>query len=140
MTAGYSGSSQARKIGLKDGLNVQVLHRPEGWDFADAPPVHLVGPRARSADIVVAFYSEPAAFLRKLDSLGRTIFPTGMIWILWPRKAGGHISAMDENLIRGAALDRGLVDVKVAAIDDDWSGLKLVWRKEHRTAAAPPGY
>lgn len=120
MTAGYSGSSQARKIGLKDGLSVQVLGRPEGWDFDDPPPVHLVGPRTKIADIIVAFYSNPAVFLRELDALGQTVFPNGMIWILWPRKAGGHVSDMDENLIRDAALERGLVDVKVAAIDNDW--------------------
>jgi hypothetical protein len=56
----------------------------------------------------------------------------GGLWIAWPRKAAGHVSDVDENAIREAALARKLVDVKVAAIDEDWSGLKLVWRREHR--------
>ena len=60
------------------------------------------------------------------------IFPSGAIWVAWPRKAAGHVSDVDENLIRNTALSMGLVDVKVAAIDTDWSGLKLVWRKELR--------
>jgi hypothetical protein len=55
-----------------------------------------------------------------------------MLWVAWPRKATGHDSAMTENLIRDAALELGLVDVKVAALDDAWSGLKLVWRTELR--------
>ncbi|WP_020109599.1 DUF3052 family protein [Nocardia sp. 348MFTsu5.1] len=131
MTAGYSGSSQARKLGLKDGLQVLVLGRPGGWDFDNPPPIHLVS-RAETADIVVAFHSAPAEFLEQIDELGTIVFPAGMIWILWPRKSAGHVSDMNENLIRDAALERGLVDVKVAAVDNDWSGLKLVWRKELR--------
>jgi hypothetical protein len=55
-----------------------------------------------------------------------------MLWAAWPRKAAGHVSDLDENVIRDAALERGLVDVKVAAIDTDWSGLKLVWRLANR--------
>lgn len=70
--------------------------------------------------------------LQELPQWGERIFPSGSIWIAWPRKAAGHVSEMTENLIRDEALALGLVDVKVAAIDTDWSGLKLVWRKELR--------
>jgi hypothetical protein len=55
-----------------------------------------------------------------------------MLWAAWPRRAAGHVSDIDENLLRDAALDRGLVDVKVAALSTDWSGLKIVWRRENR--------
>ena len=78
------------------------------------------------------FYCEPEPFLAALDSLSARIRPAGMLWVAWPRKPTGHVSGMTENLIRDAALAIGLVDVKVAAIDDDWSGLKLVWRRELR--------
>jgi hypothetical protein len=63
---------------------------------------------------------------------GEQIFPAGACWVAWPRKAAGHVSDVDENAIRDAALELGMVDVKVAAIDEDWSGLKIVWRKENR--------
>ncbi len=74
-----------------------------------------------------------AAGLDRIEPLGKRIFPDGSLWIAWPRKAAGHVSDMTENAIRDAALPLGLVDVKVAAIDDDWSGLKLVWRRAKRS-------
>jgi hypothetical protein len=58
--------------------------------------------------------------------------PSGALWVAWPRKAGGHVSDVDENLLREVLLPTGVVDVKVAALDVDWSGLKFVWRKENR--------
>jgi hypothetical protein len=66
------------------------------------------------------------------------VFPAGAVWVAWPRKAAGHDSDVDENAIREAALAIGLVDVKVAAIDEDWSGLKIVWRKENRVTGSIP--
>jgi hypothetical protein len=60
------------------------------------------------------------------------VFPVGAVWVAWPRKAAGHVSDVTENAIRAAALEIGMVDTKVAAIDEDWSGLKIVWRKENR--------
>jgi hypothetical protein len=70
--------------------------------------------------------------------LGRRVFPAGAVWVAWPRKAAGHTSDILEQTIRDVALPLGLVDVKVAAIDRDWSGLRLVWRRELR-GGAPPG-
>ena len=69
----------------------------------------------------------------RLASLGRRAFPDGAIWLAWPRRAGGHDSDITDNVVRAHALPLGLVDVKVAAIDADWSALKLVWRKERRS-------
>ena len=68
----------------------------------------------------------------ELDGLARRIYPAGALWVAWPRRAGGHSSDITDNVIREHALPIGLVDVKVAAIDDDWSGLRLVWRVENR--------
>jgi hypothetical protein len=74
--------------------------------------------------------------VRALPGLARAIFPDGAVWIAWPRRAGGGESDIGEADIREAALALGLVDVKVAALAADWSGLRLVWRRELRTAKA----
>jgi hypothetical protein len=83
--------------------------------------------------VVIAFHREAAELASRIDALGHAIHPHGMVWIAWPRKAGGHDSDITENGIRDVVLPLGLVDVKVAALDDDWSGLKVVWRRERRT-------
>ena len=89
-------------------------------------------PRSGSADVVLLFVRR-AAELNTIQAAGEMIFPDGAVWVAWPRKAGGHVSDITENDIRDASLPHGLVDVKVAALDHDWSGLKIVWRKERRT-------
>jgi hypothetical protein len=82
-------------------------------------------------DVLIVFVREAAA-LDRLEDLGRRIFPDGALWVAWPRRAAGHVSDVTENGIRDAVLPHGLVDVKVAAIDENWSGLKIVWRTERR--------
>jgi len=138
--AGYSGTPLWKKLGLKPDTSAQLLHAPEGWVVPGAPAgiAWLPEPTDAPAAALVAFYTEPEAFLAELDALAARIRPVGMLWIAWPRKATGHESAMTENLIRDAALAMGLVDVKVAAVDDAWSGLKLVWRRELRSADHMP--
>jgi hypothetical protein len=132
MDAGYSGTPLAKKLGIKPGARFGLLHPPSGWSIPDLPENVAEAEAAGPADVLVAFYRDPAALADELPNLGERIRPAGSLWIAWPRKAAGHVSDMDENLIRDAALPRGLVDVKVAALDTDWSGLKLVWRKELR--------
>ena len=132
--SGYSGTPLWKKLGLKPGTTAHLLHAPDGWEVPDAPaPLDwLPEDSTENAAVIVAFYREPQAFLGELDALAARIRPDGMIWVAWPRKATGHDSDMTENLIRDAALERGLVDVKVAALDEAWSGLKIVWRRELR--------
>jgi hypothetical protein len=129
---GYSATPQARKLGLKPGVRLAVVGPPPGWTFAepldDVPDAGAEGP----ADVLVWFVPA-AAELDRMAELAERIFPAGAIWVAWPRKAAGHVSDVDENLIRNTALGLGLVDVKVAAIDEHWSGLKICWRKENRT-------
>jgi hypothetical protein len=81
---------------------------------------------------VVAFFNDGASLRREIPSLAEAITLDGSLWIAWPRKAAGHQSDLTDNVVRAAALPLGLVDVKVAALDDDWSALKMVWRKELR--------
>jgi hypothetical protein len=130
--AGYSGRSQAAKLGLKPGQRIAIVNRPAGWAPAD-PPDELedAGPSG-PAHIVIAFFTASAEIPAQLPGLAQRIFPAGAIWAAWPRRAGGHRSDITDNVIREHALPLGLVDVKVAAIDDDWSGLRLVWRVENR--------
>ena len=133
---GYSGRPQAAKLGLRPGQRVHLHHPPAGWDFADPPDGLLDAGPAGPADLIIAFFSSRAAIAAELDGLARRIYPAGALWVAWPRRAGGSIqsrrSDITDNVIRAEALPLGLVDVKVAAIDDDWSGLRLVWRVEHR--------
>ena len=83
--------------------------------------------------MVLAFFTAATEIGDGLPGLGKRIFPAGALWLAWPRRAAGHRSDITDNVIRELALPLGLVDVKVAAIDEDWSGLKLVWRVENRT-------
>jgi hypothetical protein len=131
-TPGYSGRPQAAKLGLKPGRRVSLHQAPEGWALAD-PPDGLEGPGPDGqADVIVAFFTEASDIAAQIGALGRLIYPAGALWVAWPRRAAGHRSDITENFIRDQALPTGLVDVKVAAIDDHWSGLRLVWRVENR--------
>ena len=133
---GYSGRPQAVKLGLRPGQRVHLHHPPAGWEFADPPDGLLDAGPAGPADLIIAFFSSRATIAGELDGLARRIYPAGALWVAWPRRAGGSIqsrrSDITDTVIRAEALPLGLVDVKVAAIDDDWSGLRLVWRVEHR--------
>jgi hypothetical protein len=132
--AGYPGTPQARKLGIKTGQRVSVDHRPPRWDL-DGPPADVVyiEPPA-PADVVISFFTAADQLPERLPELVQRIFPTGALWIAWPRRAGGHRSDLTDNVIRQHALPLGVVDVKVAAIDEDWSGQRYVWRVESRTA------
>jgi hypothetical protein len=137
---GYSGTPQLRKLGITEHTVVHTVDRPAGWDFTEPLPhgaVLVASSDDLTADVVLAFVRESDQ-LRALAAWGTWIFPRGALWVAWPRKAAGHVSDMTEQVIRDAALPLGLVDTKVAAIDDDWSGLKLVWRKELRAQNSPP--
>lgn len=102
------------------------------WSFETEPDVATRVAAGEAADVVIAFAREAAEVTPLLEGFEDDVFPAGALWIAWPRRAGGHTSDITDAVVREAALARRLVDVKVAAIDSDWSGLKLVWRKEFR--------
>jgi hypothetical protein len=87
---------------------------------------------AGPADVIVAFVRSAGDLAQRLPSLAERIFPAGALWIAWPRRAGGHVSDLTDDVVRRHVLPLGLVDVKVAAIDADWSGLRVVWRVGNR--------
>ncbi|MFC5502733.1 DUF3052 domain-containing protein [Lysinimonas soli] len=130
--AGYSGTPQLTKLGIVPGARWSLVGADDGWAFATDPDAADRAPDDAPADVVVAFVRTAAELESVLLAQESRIFPAGALWIAWPRKAAGHVSDLSDSVVRAAALARTLVDVKVAAIDDDWSGLKLVWRREHR--------
>jgi hypothetical protein len=84
------------------------------------------------SDLVISFFTAADQLSVRLPGLVERILPDGALWIAWPRRAGGHQSDITDNIVREHALNLGVVDVKVAAIDDDWSGQRYVWRVENR--------
>ena len=132
MTDAGSGRPQAAKLGLKVGQRVGLCDSPPGWALADPPTGLLDAEPEGPADLIIAFFTAAGEIAERLDGLARRIYPAGALWVAWPRRAGGHSSDITDEVIRQYALPIGLVDVKVAAIDPDWSGLRLVWRRERR--------
>ena len=127
---GYSGTPQARKLGIGEGCRLALAKAPQDWRLQDPPPTER-STGTSVADVLIAFAARRAD-LTALPAWGERVFPAGAVWVAWPRKAAGHVSDVTENDIRVAALEIGMVDTKVAAIDEHWSGLKIVWRKENR--------
>ena len=128
MTAGYSGTPLPRKLGVKDGGRLLVFGGPDG--FLDGIPraADANGP----ADVIVSFHTERRDFERRLPALRALMEPAAGLWIAWPKRASKVETDMTEDVVREVALPTGLVDNKVCAIDDTWSGLRLVIRLEHR--------
>jgi hypothetical protein len=127
-----TGTPQARKLGLKAGMRVGFSEPPDGWDLTEPPDGLLLPDAGGAADVIIAFFRAAVELGDRLPDLGRQVFPGGALWALWPRRAAGHDSDITDNVIRTFARGLGLIDLKVAAVDDDWSGLRLVWRKEAR--------
>jgi threonine dehydrogenase-like Zn-dependent dehydrogenase len=127
--AGYSGTPLPQKLGIKPASAVVVVgDAPDGF-LAGIDVRHRLGAHA---DVVVAFFTKRRDLERRIEALERAIFPDGGLWVAWPKKASGVATDITEDTLREVALPRGLVDNKVCAIDETWSGLRLVWRKERR--------
>jgi hypothetical protein len=123
---------QLRKLGIVPGARWSVVAADPGWVFEEAPDAEAEAATSGPADVVVAFARTVAELERHLNEQEPRIFPTGALWIAWPRRAAGHVSELGDAVVRDAGLARHLVDVKVAALDLDWSALKFVWRRENR--------
>ena len=123
----------ARKLGIDAGDAVALLAAPRGWGIEVLPQGVVLRRRARGPlDVIVAFFERRAQLERRLPVLSGALRADGSLWLAWPRKAAGHLSDISENALREIVLPTGLVDTKVAALDEDWSALKFVWRRELR--------
>ena len=139
--AGYSGTPLAKKLGIKEG------HRAGGARSADPasrsrtslPAIETRTSARGVSDVILSFHTARADLAKRLPTLMRALDVDGGLWISWPKKASGVDTDITEDVIREVALPTGLVDVKVCAVDDTWSGLRLCLRKElragRRTAA-----
>ncbi len=130
--AGYSGTPLPKKLGITEGSTVALIEAPPGV-IGGLPPAVTVKRSARGpADVVVAFFTQRRAFERRIGALARMIFPSGGLWVAWPKRTSGVETTMHEGVVREVALPLGLVDNKVCAIDETWSGLRVVWRRDRR--------
>jgi len=133
--AGYSGKPLVAKLGIKPGATIAILNAPRGYD-------RILGKMPRDVkrkiaavgalDFVQFFTAEKRELERRFPVLERALAPAGMLWISWPKKASGVTTDLREDRIRAIGLAHGLVDVKVAAVDEVWSGLKFVRRVKDR--------
>jgi hypothetical protein len=134
-TAGYSGTPLVKKLGIKEGHRVALVNAPpELLDLLGGlpPDVALQTGLDPAPDVSLAFFTEVADLHDALDSLAAAAFPDRSIWLAWPKKAPGVATDLTGDVVRGEVLATKLVDVKICAISDVWSGQKVMWRKEHR--------
>jgi hypothetical protein len=135
MSPGYSGTPLAKKLGIAAGARVAVRHAPAGYRdwLAPIPEGVLIGTRAtRKTDILHVFVDRRIVLARELESARAALRPDAAVWVSWPKKAAKIPTDVTEDVLRELALPLGFVDVKVCAVTDIWSGLKLVVRKALR--------
>ena len=128
-TAGYSQTPLAKKLGIKEGFRVRLINTPEYYFelFTDMPQsMSILKTKTGKKNLIHYFEKELKELHSNLPSLKNEIEPDGIIWISWPKKTSKVATDITEDLIRKIALNNGLVDIKVCAIDEIWSGLKLV--------------
>ena len=140
--AGYSGTPLSTKLGIKEGHRVAVVDAPEGFERTLGKlPTGAVLQRELAGsglDVIVFFVKARAKLERRLPSLRQRMTAAAGLWVSWPKKASGVATDMSEDVVREIALPTGLVDNKVCAIDETWSGLRLVIRLENRARNPRP--
>jgi hypothetical protein len=134
--AGYSGTPLPKKLGIKEGARLALVAAPDDFvESALAPLPDQVELRARARgrlDVIVFFTKSRADLERRFGKLASALQPAGALWIAWPKRSSGVETDLTEDVLREVGLPQGLVDTKVCAIDDTWSGLRFVIRKENR--------
>jgi hypothetical protein len=133
-SAGYSGTPLPKKLGFKAGMSAAFLDAPAELDelLGELEGVSVKRSLRGQADIVLCFVTARRELERRAGRLREAIAPDGMVWVCWPKRASKVPTDMTEDVVRDVLLPTGLVDVKVAAVDETWSGLKLVVRRELR--------
>ncbi len=132
---GYSGTPLYRKLGIVEGARVALLAAPEAFEDALAPlppGVRILHRTGQGLDVAVLFVTERRELERRFDQVAAAIKPAGGFWVAWPKRSSKVPTDLSEDVLRQVGLPRGLVDNKVCAVTDVWSGLRFVWRKENR--------
>jgi hypothetical protein len=133
--AGYSKTPLAQKLGIKAGMKVVALDAPAGYRkwLAPVPEGVSFNDKARAgSDFVHLFVTKPRMLETELKRLRKLLANAGVLWVSWPKKSSGVATDITEDVIRDVCLPLGFVDVKVCAVDETWSGLKLMIRRENR--------
>jgi hypothetical protein len=131
--AGYSGTSLARKLGIAPGHRLLLLGAPDGFAIEGMPDGVTVVRRATgTADVLLSFHTRRAELARRLPALRARMQPAAHLWIAWPKRAARRPTDLTEDVVRELALANRLVDTKVCAVDDVWSGLRLTIRLADR--------
>ena len=134
--AGYSGTPLSKKLGIKPGMAIHAIDAPSGYRTLLAPlpdDVTFAARLSTAVDVVHVFATTASSFEKTLPRLRNQMRADAVLWVSWPKKAAKVPTDVTEDVIRAIALPTGLVDVKVCAVDDVWSGLKLVVRRRLRT-------
>lgn len=125
--AGYSGTPLVKKIGIKPGHRLAVLNPPPGFEKELAPlPDRVVNAARAPLDVAILFAANQAALEKNLRKLAAQLAPAGMLWVAWPKMTSGVSTDLKEGLVQKIGLAAGLVDIKVCAVNEVWSGLKFV--------------
>lgn len=133
--AGYSGTPLAKKLGIKEGFDVYLANRPDHYFdlFSDLPEINLViDPLKESVDFIHLFCTKTVDFEELALKMKPFLRMNGMLWVSWPKGSSEIETDLSRDPIRNFLLSNGLVDVKVCAVDADWSGLKFVYRLKDR--------
>ena len=141
MSSGYSTTPLAKKLGIKAGFKIKLINAPSYYFhlFTDMPAdIQEVTDTSRNKHFIHFFTTDDLELQLLLPLLKQEIIPGGIIWISWPKKSAGVPTMVGENMIRDVAIKNGLVDIKVCAIDNIWSGLKLVIPVKDRVAHITP--
>jgi hypothetical protein len=139
MTAGYSGTPLTKKLGIKEGFRVALLGAPDGFrdELRGLPPgVIFVTSVAAQLDLILFFAKTQSELTENFSRLAAKLKPAGMLWIAWPKKASSVATDLSDGVVREIGLGAGLVDVKVCAVNEIWSGLKFVIRVKDRPKAS----
>ena len=133
--AGYSGTPRTKKLGIKEGSRVLLVNAPKNFASELRPlpaNVSFVSRAAKAVDLILLFAKSQTALNDEFAKMAAKIAPDGTLWIAWPKKSSGVSTDLSFNNAQRIGLDAGLVDVKICAIDDVWSGLKFVYRLRDR--------
>ena len=132
---GYSGTPLPKKLGIKAGFRVSLLHAPaevRAELSAELAGCTIIDDGKTPLDFAMVFTKSKAALTKEFKRISKLLAPAGMFWVSWPKKSSGVATDLDENTVREIGLAAGLVDVKVCAVTEVWSGLKFVRRLKDR--------
>ena len=135
MSHGYSGTPLVKKLGIKENYRIRIIHGPEGYFdlLGDIPDnVQFLSRKSKNVDFIHLFAKDKATFEKQIIKIKEEIKKDGIIWVSWYKKASKIPTDLSEAIVRNTILTMGLVDIKKCAVDSNWSGLKVVWRKENR--------